>query len=1060
MRFSPVILVLAVAVSAIAITACSGGEGPDAGEPTVRATLPTVAATDTAAADVVEPIVEEEPEASAPEGTPDAGEEEVLRCCPSPRAWGGELKRYDSDSRLPISATFYFREKIQSYKLVRIDDQSIDESQCKKNHPRPHQPLRTGSGHYALAMVDIEWEKTYQLIPYESDDCGGPAVESYPYPLTFTGRWLLEDYPARNRIYPNDPSLPPDRLRVVGIGCLEVRSAPIFEAEVLECVPEGELLWTSDEDEEWDVDGLPWRQVRRSEDGRTEYAPLLYLQGAETFPHGELKRRGGGDFVVVYGAITCLNLREGPGYHADVVDCVPNGTGLPADDRNRVSADFAVWRPLEWEGQWVWADERLLLELGDYDYWSTTATAGELAVPPLEFPDDVALLGIATIYEEEASYWPIVRSQEMFRIRKGLDGELIRETLFSSQPTDPLDPSGYINDVIATQDLSRIVVAAGHTLYESYDGGVTWSYLDDLEKVWPRLELSFLPGENDGDPDGVLSMAYPGKYSEDDIILTLHPGGEREVVPPDEPLSMSQLWQLSEMAKDEQENPLPDLTLWEDNFAAHSWFSDEELLGLARFRQWALAREGMDIVGESCCANREIDWPAIYDPDTQLIRALAIPGVLKPEEELWPLVGLQRGPFLPVTNVDGCLPIRAEPSPDAEELACAAERVLLTHLGEAVEVDGVTWRKVRTPASIEGWADSSYLEGPEATVEFPDDVALIARLQVAKPGYQGPLTLVRTYRDGNGYVVRETLLVDGPKGPVGCGYFEEGYQPVDYSDIDVISGQLPECHGLFGGITARDDASSIVIAVCVESVCDPYIREWNPTEPLGRTILFESQDGGVTYNKLVAFDAPWIPLDHLSVNGGETQLLLVSYIPFLEDAELPYLGMWSPSGGLQDLPGPPPALDEIGCEGWCLELPDGRTMFMKRYDLDQLVGPDGPAQGGTPYYHISFWPTIRDQETGEEWPIRMPYDALRTGEGLIPVAIQQGPFLPVSTDIEEDCLPLRVEPSLGSEELDCVAERVLLQAQGDTATDEGITWRRARTPAGIVGWADARYLEE
>ena len=40
-----------------------------------------------------------------------------------------------------------------------------------------------------------------------------------------------------------------------------------------------------------------------------------------------------------------------------------------------------------------------------------------------------------------------------------------------------------------------------------------------------------------------------------------------------------------------------------------------------------------------------------------------------------------------------------------------------------------------------------------------------------------------------------------------------------------------------------------------------------------------------------------------------------------------------------------------------------------------------------------------------------------------------------------------------------MAERVLLTDLGDVITDEGMTWHRVKTPAGVVGWADGRYLE-
>ena len=59
---------------------------------------------------------------------------------------------------------------------------------------------------------------------------------------------------------------------------------------------------------------------------------------------------------------------------------------------------------------------------------------------------------------------------------------------------------------------------------------------------------------------------------------------------------------------------------------------------------------------------------------------------------------------------DGCLPIRAEPSPDVEELACMAERVLLTDHGDVAMDEGTTWHRIRTPAGLKGWADGRYLE--------------------------------------------------------------------------------------------------------------------------------------------------------------------------------------------------------------------------------------------------------------------------------------------------------------------------------------------------------------
>jgi hypothetical protein len=46
----------------------------------------------------------------------------------------------------------------------------------------------------------------------------------------------------------------------------------------------------------------------------------------------------------------------------------------------------------------------------------------------------------------------------------------------------------------------------------------------------------------------------------------------------------------------------------------------------------------------------------------------------------------------------------------APVLACAADGVLLRDTSETREADGATWRRVVTPAGVEGWASSQFLE--------------------------------------------------------------------------------------------------------------------------------------------------------------------------------------------------------------------------------------------------------------------------------------------------------------------------------------------------------------
>ena len=150
------------------------------------------------------------------------------------------------------------------------------------------------------------------------------------------------------------------------------------------------------------------------------------------------------------------------------------------------------------------------------------------------------------------------------------------------------------------------------------------------------------------------------------------------------------------------------------------------------------------------------------------------------------------------------------------------------------------------------------------------------------------------------------------------------------------------------------------------------------------------------------------------------------------------------------------------CPG-CLMLPDGRLLLPNgsvRYIPDELIGPRGPAAGfyDDAAYNRLDWPTIRDPETGKQWPVRLPTDVLRPGYILQPLAIQQGPFLRV-VDVGESCLRIRTELSRDSAELACMAERVLLTDLHSSGHDDsGTSWRKVRTPSGIEGWAEGRYL--
>ena len=365
-------------------------------------------------------------------------------------------------------------------------------------------------------------------------------------------------------------------------------------------------------------------------------------------------------------------------------------------------------------------------------------------------------------------------------------------------------------------------------------------------------------------------------------------------------------------------------------------------------------------------------------------------------------------------------------------------------------------------------------------VEFPDDVAVLARLwsPLRSPADSPEHSLVRIYRSDNGDLVRETLPLQ------------------------------------FAPMAARPDASLIVRTECVEPKCYVDGMTFNPDDDHspGRTALYESRDGLVTWEKLVEFDMPWFAELVLPDEDGETRLLLIFSTAFFQDAsgdELEWLGRmlwpskdpfsfppvpegyevhrwlgplalpdgrlaWGMKGSNSSDDGPEDIYltvdgedvtelvpEQAGSCPECLMLPDGRLFLRgEDYPVEDLIGPYGAAEG---FYEDPFqrgtidWPAIRDPDTGEQWPIRLPHNVLQPGYILVPFAIQHGPFLQV-TDVD-GCLPIRAEPSPAAEDLACMVERVLLTDLAEASEVDGATWHRVRTPAGVEGWADSRYLE-
>ncbi|MDD9995961.1 MAG: hypothetical protein OXS35_09525, partial [Dehalococcoidia bacterium] len=93
---------------------------------------------------------------------------------------------------------------------------------------------------------------------------------------------------------------------------------------------------------------------------------------------------------------------------------------------------------------------------------------------------------------------------------------------------------------------------------------------------------------------------------------------------------------------------------------------------------------------------------------------------------------------------------------------------------------------------------------PLPTVEFPDDIALLSHAWPRSSGERVAADFVRIYRDRDGEIVRETLFA-APTFREGQECVEQGISlpSVDYSDVQVLAGHLPECGGSYFDLLSR-----------------------------------------------------------------------------------------------------------------------------------------------------------------------------------------------------------------------------------------------------------------
>ena len=371
----------------------------------------------------------------------------------------------------------------------------------------------------------------------------------------------------------------------------------------------------------------------------------------------------------------------------------------------------------------------------------------------------------------------------------------------------------------------------------------------------------------------------------------------------------------------------------------------------------------------------------------------------------------QYGSFscLAVMGVDDCLKVRETPSSDGRQLDCVPDgtKFIVPEPRRGIDdiaaedTDGVVWRLVRWGDGREaGWVNNHHLDGPPPN-------RMVAVVSHPVPAVEFP---------------DDIALIASPYPDAGVG---RGWWPSELVRIYQRPGHGLVSETLFHANSFYWTADGTVLGgyVCSED-SDPM--SWVCTA--GETVHYESKDGGITLERFGLFFQT--SDDYLSDYIGDDIL-------FADDIDLRIS-------------------DQLRF------LPDGSTT----YETWDLLG--GVAQGVyEPYIYLGeflpghrfHWPTIQNVETGEEWPVVFPEDVLRLGDSFLPRLVLRGPFLRV-VDVGDGCLPIRAGASPDAGGLDCMAERVLLQDQGgDVITDDSVTWRKVKTPAGVVGWADDRYLE-
>jgi hypothetical protein len=405
-------------------------------------------------------------------------------------------------------------------------------------------------------------------------------------------------------------------------------------------------------------------------------------------------------------------------------------------------------------------------------------------------------------------------------------------------------------------------------------------------------------------------------------------------------------------------------------------------------------------------------------------------------------------------------------------------------------------------------------QGPD--IDFPADMAMI--IEVGCWGCDGgPGGFVRVYRDASGETRMEPLLgsiqnslpkhtIDTPNGPQEYSAFISGSAMTqDASVMAVIFCIKGSC--VFSGLGSFDaDSEGVAFRSLDGGITWAEIARGGPVFSVsgvladGRVVIAEGEaddqhldyrlepNGGAltppvdgAYPITSAVEVLWGTNDgRISLSDGR----VFFKVPFLDSPYYYHNQILGGFSGLEKgtafvywrlpIPYPPPSDYHDAFALALLDVGGGSTRIVRQWQIDNFVAYVGwlaPAKDDARIILTladysanstrSPLPAIVDLNAGTFNLIKGPFVTDTPpysvfGRTFVR-AVQTGPFARVVNT--GSCLNIRTSASSSGDVLTCAADGVLLRANDQTTTADGLEWLRVTSPAGQQGWASTQFLE-